>query len=230
MPQKFTILLVRESASLSRYTAAHHGWSTSEPTRHHDHRFGTAFFGAAEGSSQGLLRNDLVLRTHLAFNVSWLLYVSWRSFGHNLPAWITDGLAHWHARRITTRVPVYDLEPGEAGRARYEQWSRRWLSMLRARQFEPLPDLFTRMDVNAFTMDQHLQSWALVDHLLEYHRPQFVLFLNRMKDPFHERLRFPTLEELQARQQEALRTAFGVDAAGLEANWRRMLVTKSSRR
>lgn len=38
--QKFTILLVRQSASLSRYSAAHHGWATSQPSQHHDHTFG----------------------------------------------------------------------------------------------------------------------------------------------------------------------------------------------
>lgn len=45
----------------------------------------------------------------------------------------------------------------------------------------------------------------------------------------HERLRFPTIEELQARQQQALRTTFGIDAARLEEEWRRQLVTKASR-
>lgn len=139
------------------------------------------------------------------------------------------GLAQWHARRITTRLPVYDLEPGEQGRKRHEQWSRRWLPMLRARSFEPLPQLFTRMDVSLCNMDQHLQCWALCDHLLAAHRPEFVAFLNRMKDPFHGRIRFPTSEELQVRQRESLQAAFGCDAVTLEENWRRQPVAKAIR-
>ncbi|GAB4140297.1 MAG: hypothetical protein Fur0037_06770 [Planctomycetota bacterium] len=230
MPRKYSILLVRESASLLRYTAAYHGWGTAEPARHHDHAFGTAFFGAAEQSDLGLMRDDLALRVHLTFHLSWLLYTSYRSYGHNLPAWITDGLAHWHARRISTDVPIYGLEDGEAGRKRYAQWERLASALLRGRAFEPLPRLFARMDGNAFDRDEHLQSWALVDWLLGCQRTRFAVFLNALKDPFHDRLRFPTPEELEERQRRALVDAFGLDAERLEEAWRRQPVARAGRR
>lgn len=222
MKEKFTILLVQRAASLERYTAAHHGWGTSRPSRSFDHGFGNAFFGAAEEPSHGLLRDDLVLRAHLTFHVAWMLYTSYRSYGHNLPAWLPVGLAWHHARAVTTSVPVYDLEPGDAGRQRYLLWQKRVPQLLRARGFEPLSTLVARMDVDAFTMDQHLQCWALVDHLLAHRRAQFVAFFDRMKEPFHGRLRFPTDDELLARQRQAFASAFGVDVDGLEASWRRV--------
>src|SRR5262249_40814074 len=127
MAQKYTILLLQKSASLSRYTAAHQGWASCDPVRFHDHKFGCAFVGLAEESSHGLLRDDLALRTHLAFHLAFVLHTSYRSFGHNLPAWIVTGLSHWYARRVCTRFPVYDLRaPGETANKQYEQWDRRW--------------------------------------------------------------------------------------------------------
>jgi hypothetical protein len=87
-----------------------------------------------------------------------------------------------------------------------------------------------RMDVNTFTMDQHLEAWALVEYLLDEQRAPFVRFLDAMKDPFCERLRFPTREELFARQRAALQAAFGTDAAGLEERWRRLPVSRTGRR
>lgn len=230
MAEKYTVLLVRESPSLGRYTAAHHGWATIEPARFFDHRFGTAFFGAAEASSFGLLRDDVALHTHLGFHIAWLLYTSYRAYGHDLPVWIPVGLAQRHARRVSTSIPVYDLEPGAPGRKRYEQWGKRWPGLLRARAFEPLPVFLERMDVDSFSMDQHLEAWALVEYLLDEQHDAFVRFLDAMKDPFCERLRFPTREELFARQQAALRAAFGTDAAGLEERWRRLPVSKTARR
>lgn len=221
MPHKYTILLLRQSQSLARYTAAYHGWATTQPVRHHDHAFGTAFFGAAEQSNCGLYGSDVALRTHLTFHLAYLCYTSYRAYGHDLPAWIPVGLAWWHARKISTLVPIYDLEPDAAGHRRYAQWQKRLPVLLRKDGLPPLPALLQRMDVDSFTMDEHFAAWAMIDQLLRCQRPQFVRFLNRMKDPFHDRLRFPTLEELQARQREALQLAFGVDAQGLAAVCRR---------
>ncbi len=231
LPQKFTVLLVQRSASLAKYTAAHHGWANRRPTRFHDHKFGCAFFGAAEESDGGLLADDEALRTHLTFHVAHNLYTSYRSYGHNLPAWIVNGLAHGHARQVSTRFPVYALGhgPGSAPKD-YLAWSERWPQMLKNGQFEALPTFVERMDVDAYSMDDHLQCWALVDWLMAARRSETMLFFERMKDPFHERLRFPTDGELFLRQREAMREAFGTDAAGLEAAWRTYRPTKVASR
>lgn len=231
LPQKYTILLVQKSASLAKYTAAHHSWATTNPTRFHDHRFGCAFFGAALESSNGLLQNDEALRTHLTFHTAHNLYTSYRSYSHNLPTWLVTGLAHWHARIVSQRFPIYDLRTGPGGDPKlYLQWERRWPVMLKARTFEPLASFVERMDVNGFSMDDHLQCWAFVDWLLLTRREATIQFLHRMKDPFHERLRFPTEDELFARQRIVMQQSFGTDAAGLEQQWRKSPGTRVAQR
>ncbi len=228
LPHKFTILIVQRPASLAKYTAAHHSWATTVPTRHHDHRFGNAFFGVA---ANGALAGDEALQTHVAFHVAHNLYTSYRSYGHNLPAWLVNGLAHRQSRKVSTRVPVYDLREGPGSSERdFLTWSRRWTTMLKRNEFEPLPTFVRRMDIDGFSMDDHLQCWALVDFLMAARRDETRQFVERMKDPFHERLRFPTDDELFTRQEVAMRTAFGTDAAGLEVAWRRYRPTQVASR
>lgn len=222
LPQKYTILLLQKSASLSRYTAAYQSWGTPSPQRYHDHRFGSVFFGACEESDGGLLRHDLALRTHLTFHVAHNLYQSYRSYGHNLPAWLLTGLAHRHARRISNRYPIYDLRDAQGAELlAYATWGKRAQALPRSKGFEPLATFLERMDVGTFSSHDHLQCWALVDWLMTQHPKATMQFLHTMKDPFHDRLRFPTDEELLTRQRAALVQAFGGGTAELEDRWRR---------
>jgi hypothetical protein len=231
MPQKFTILLLQRSASLQRYTSAYHGWGTDKPSLHNDHRFGSLFFGACEESQGGVLGGDLAMGTFLAYYTTHNLYQGYRAYGHNLPAWLITGLAHQKARQVSVRFPIYDLRDGNNQDGRhYPQWDKRWPTMLRTKKFEPLNTFVERLDVDQFAMDEHLQSWALVDWLMTQHPRETMRFLHRMKDPFHERLRFPTNEELLRRQRLAMQEAFGTDAMGLEGQWRRMPLATVARR
>jgi len=178
-----------------------------------------------------LLRQDLALRTHLTFHVTHNLFTSYRSYGHNLPAWLITGLSHHAARRISTRFPIYDLRGGDnADGSQYALWAKRCAGLLRTKTFEPLATFVERMDVDTFSLDDHLQCWALVDWMMTQHRDALMRFLHRMKDPFHERLRFPTNEELLRRQRAVMQEELGVDAAGLEQLWRAMPLAAVARR
>jgi hypothetical protein len=231
MPEKFTILLVQKPTSLARYTAAFHGDATEKPTRFHDHKFGCAFFGAAEQGGGGLLQNDLALRAHLTYHTAHNLLTSYRSFSHQLPAWLINGLAWWHCRQASTRHPAFDLREGlYRDPSRYLLWDRLRTSQLANGDLQPLDRFLERMDLASFSMDDHLQSWALVDFLLATRADELARFVERMKDPFHARCRFPTQDELFGRQHEALREAFGTDATGLEAMWKRHAGVKIARR
>lgn len=230
LPQKYTILLLQKSASLSRYTAAYQSWSTPSPQRYSDHRFGSAFFGACEESDDSLLRQDLALRTHLTFHVAHNLYQSYRSYSHNLPAWLLTGLAHRHARRISGRYPIYDLRSADGAELlAYASWEQRAKTLPRSKDLEPLTTFLDRMDVGTFTARDHLQCWALVDWLMTQHPKATMQFLHAMKDPFHDRLRFPTDDELLARQRATLVQLFGGGAAALEERWRRAPLTVAKR-
>ena len=69
-------------------------------------------------------------------------------------------------------------------------------------------------------MEQHIQAWFFVDYLMHARREELARFVRRFKDPLHERQRSPTPEELLARQAECFRSAFGVEPAELEVEWR----------
>lgn len=220
-PEKFTVLLVQRSVSLQRFTAAYHGLGTSRATVHHDHEFGSAFVGLAVESDGGRLRHDLALRKQLTFHVAQNLYNSFRSYRHNLPAWLINGLCQHHARRVTTRFPVFDLRStADPDGKQYATWDKRATLLMRERRFEPLGTFCLRMDVHGFHLDDHLQSFALVGWLLAEHPTGLREFLQRMKDPFPDLHRFPTPEELAARQHQAMLHCFGCDAAQLDERWR----------
>lgn len=225
-PQKFTVLLVQHEESLIAYTAAFHGRGRGKAGTHHDHEFGSAWFGASLSADNGRLQNDLALRTQLAYHIAHNLYTSFRSYGHDLPTWLVNGLAHRHARNVSTRFPIYDLRSKEdPDGGQYAVWDKRWQFLLRDKRLAPLAQFVTRMDVDSFQMDDHLQSWALVDWLANHHAAGLREFMHRMKDPFFGRTRFPTHPELFERQQQAMLAAFGTDAEGLETMWRRRPLT-----
>lgn len=221
-PEKFTILLVQRNHSLQRFTAAYHGRATTQTGTYHDHAFGTALFAASLEADGGRLQDDTALRAVLAFHVAHNLYTSYRAYNHELPPWLLSGLAHRHARAASTQHAIYDLRGGDDPEGKhYAAWEKRWPYLLREQRPGWLPAFLARWDGAAFTADDHLLAWALVDHLASQQPKALREFLDRLKAPFHGRVRFPTQDELQSRQQEALLAAFGGDALALEAAWRR---------
>lgn len=225
MRAKFRVLLLRHESSHARYTRAFQGHEMPDPVRDHDAAFGSLYWGGSEDTADGLFRVDLALHTHLVFNVAHLLYSGYRDHGHDLPAWLSTGLGHWHARRISPRFPTYerrqdgDREP----RSEYWRWSERLPSLAKAGCFEPLPVFCVRENAGEFRLEQQIQSWGLVDWLLRDRKAATMRFVHLLKEPFHSRTRPPTTEELRDRQWSAMRQAFGVDAAELQRQWLRAL-------
>ncbi|MEZ6037453.1 MAG: hypothetical protein R3F29_08235 [Planctomycetota bacterium] len=231
MPQKFTVLLLQKGANLQRYTAAHHGWASADPTTFLDSRVGSLRFVAAGDTAHGIGKDEEVLATLLTYHVAHALYSGYRSFGHLLPAWLPRGLALRHARQVSTTVPVMPTRD-EAEREHYRQWSKQLAVMRKDWSFAPLAELFDVVDEQRLDQQRSLQSWALVEWLAAERPAQLRAFVHAMKAPFHDRLRFPTNDELLARQREALLAAFEVDADGLELLWRQQAGprTKAKRR
>lgn len=222
MQQKYEVLLLRRSASHARYTRAFQGQEIGEPIRYHDGAFGCMYWGASEETADGLFAIDMALHAHLVFNVAHNLYTGYRAFGHDLPAWLSIGLGHWHARRVSPRFPTYDRrdDSDRDPRSAFWEWDQRVWGMTKHGVFEPLATFLERDKPGEFGLEQHIESWALVDFLLTTKKAATFRFLHQLKAPFHGRTRFPTPQELQTRQRDALRDAFDCDAAGLEQQWR----------
>lgn len=233
MKNKLTVLLLRTGASHARYMRAYHGFEMKEPMRMHDVEYSCMYWGCSTETAGGLFHIDHALHANLAFNVAHNLYTSFRGFGHELPAWVVTGLGHWHARKVTPRFPTYDRQhdKDEDPRSAFWEWDVRVHGLVKNNVFEEVAPFIDRLDAGKFRVEQHMQSWALVDFLIKHKHPQLRAFLMEMKDPFHARRRLPTAQELLVRQREALVRAFDCDVEDLEVAWRSaVLATKSKKR
>jgi hypothetical protein len=226
LPQKYLVLIPSRAASLARYTRAYQGFETDRPRRYFDLEYKGMVFAVAEESSNGLMKNDFALYTHLVYNLAYTLYTSYRWFGHDLPPWLIGGLAHWHGRRICPRFQAYDRRHDDTNLEQREfwKWDERAPGLLRNGAFESIDALMRRPTMTEFGMEQHIQSWAFVDFLMATRKAATMKFLHDMKDPFHDLRRPPSQEELLERAKTCLQSAFGLDAAGLEAAWKPYLL------
>lgn len=222
MKEKFSVLLVRSSASHARYTRAYQGREMGDPIRYHDLVFGSMYWGASEETANGLFRHDYALHTHLTFNVAHNLYTAYRSYGHDLPPWMVTGLAHWHARQVSPRFPAYDRKNDDDRdpRSAFWEWDKRVPGLLKNGAFESVSALMDRATAGEFGLEQHIQSWALVDFLMTSHRPKFMRLVHLMKEPFHGRRRPPTNAEVRTRMLDCMQSTLAWTPDQLEAAWR----------
>ncbi|MFY9342883.1 MAG: hypothetical protein WAT39_10360 [Planctomycetota bacterium] len=222
MKGKFTVLLLRTSASHARYTRAHHGREIADPIRFQDQQTGSLYWGASEETAEGLFKHDYALNAHLTFNLAHNLYSGYRSFSHDLPPWLSTGLAHWHARQVSPRFPTYDRKDDrdKEMRSAFWEWDKRVPGLLRNGAFKSVPALLDHPSAGTFDLEQHMQSWAVVEYLMTEHKPKFMAFVHRMKEPFHARRRAPTETEVRLRQLDVLQEVLGWSPEQLEAAWR----------
>jgi hypothetical protein len=231
MREKFTVLLVRRAASHARYTRAYQPQEIADPVRYHDAAAGSMYWGASEDTAERLFAHDWALQSHFTFNVAHNLYTCYRGYGHDLPAWLITGLAHWHARAVSPRFPTYDRkdDADQELRSGFWEWDKRVPGLLKNGAFEPVATLLDREHAGAFGLEQHMQAWALVDHLMTAHREKFMQFVHTMKDPFHGWLRSPTFIEVRIRQNDALVAVLGRTPEQLETGWRTAVLGRAAK-
>lgn len=229
---KYMLLLLQRSSSHARYTRAFQGREMADPVRHYDVESGAMYWGAAEETADGLFRQDYALQAHVAFNLAHNLYSSYRGYTHGLPAWLVTGLAHWHSRRVCPRFPTYDRknDTDKDPRSAFWEWEKRVPGLLKNEAFGPVETLLEGTNAGAFGLEQHMQSWALVDFLMTTQKAKFMQFVHSLKDPFHEGRQLPTDIELRVRQLDSLRAFLGLTPAGLEETWRGFVLGGKGRR
>jgi hypothetical protein len=144
---------------------------------------------------------------------------------------LITGLAHWHSRRVTPRFPTYDRKDDNDKEARtlFWEWNLRVRGLLKNNAFEPVAAILERPSAGAFGIEQHIQSWALVDFLMTDQKVQAMKFVHDLKAPMFGRRRPPTDAELSARQLECLQQCLGWTPAQFEQAWRAYALGKGSR-
>lgn len=231
MAGKFAVLIVQRTSSLARFTRAYQGTETVDPLRIHFAGSGVLAYVIAEETNKSLMRDDEALCTHLVYNLTVNLVNGYRGYSHELPPWLVLGLAHWHSRKVCPRYPAYERKiKDERLDSPFWEWQPRAQGLMQFGAFEPLRQLMAREDGTVFGMEQHIQSWFFVDYLMRTQKAAFMRFLHGMKDPFHARRKLPTWDEVLALQDDLLRADFGMDAAALEAAWRKDPVCSKKRK
>ncbi len=131
------------------------------------------------------------------------------------------GLAHWHSRNVSPRFPAYERKSdGEDEDSPFWKWDERARGLMKFEAFEPLPELMARKTIGEFGMEQHIQCWYFVDYLMAAKKGPTMQLLHELKAPFHQQHKLPTHAELLARQEAAVRRAFGQNVVELEGAWR----------
>lgn len=221
MRERFTVLLLRKSSNLARYTNSYLGGETTNPLRRVDGKLDTALWCAAEECGEATLGHDLALHAHLAFNVACNLYGCYRGTAIDLPPWLLTGLGHLHARAVSTRFPAFERHEDRVRATAGPEWdwSKRTADMGRNGAFQPLPQLWSLTETATFGIEQQLQSWALVDYLIRTRRDQFLRFVRLYKDPFRGRRRATSDAEQLEHHQTPLRQALRLTVHELETEW-----------
>jgi hypothetical protein len=209
MDEKFSVLLLQQSASHARYTRKFQGSEIGDPIRHHDAHFDSIYWGASEDTADGLLRSDLAMHAHLVFNVAHNLYSGYRGCRRALPPWLVTGLGHWHARRVTPRFPAYDRRDDDDDDPRnpFWRWDQRVVGLTKNGAFETVAALADRPHAGDYRVEQHIQCWALVDFLLATRADETYRFVQLAKQSGLGR-------------QEAFEQAFGCGLEQIDAAWR----------
>ncbi len=231
MPAPYTLLLLEKQASLGRYAAA---WLPPGPVevsrRHNFPETGTLFLGVSTEMNDGLLRDDTVLHVHVVFGLTHNLVDGYKFYGHELPVWCKEGLAHCLARRVDPHSNNFTKVVEEQKELRSSwDWAPRVRARVRHRYYPSFAEMLAWRDYQALTFANHMILWSRVDFLLSLGEEGFGRFLGLMKERIVES-GLPTWDQVLARQEEALQEAWGMGPEELEEAWRAWVLRTYPRR
>lgn len=224
MPGKYTVLLLTKSSDLMRY--AQRAGSTVNPgnpapIRLNFVKTGSLFFGTAGDLPRARLFDDKSMHCHVLFNVVHTLLSGYKHYAHSLPAWCSEGVAHWYVLSID---PAEHVFTGIKGAALDQRKDPKWAQKLRRRvqheDFTPMARLMSFMSPNEMTFGDHMSAWSRIDFLLEKHPEAFARFMDRMKAPVASQSgKPPTNEAILKRQQECFAECVGMEPGEFDKAW-----------
>lgn len=222
MREKFSVLIVHRHADMARYTKMCVGVEWSDSLRLTFTRHGGLGACLSETGDDGIQFDDTALHAHLTYNIAVNLVQGYRTHGHELPAWLTHGIAHWYSRHVSPSHPIFERHLGthaDDRRGRFTSWGEYASRLIRRGALDPLEPLLQRTDPTRFGLDQHVASWFFVDYLMYARKEQFMRFFHLMKAPLPGRDSATLLDQVLDRQQICFAETFGCTVATLEAEW-----------
>jgi hypothetical protein len=229
MPKKYPVLILTKTSDLMRYSQR--AGSTVDPSRPAPLRLnflkqGALFFGTAIELAKGALIDDKSLHCHVWFNVVHTLLAGYKHYTHALPAWCSEGLAHWYVLSVDPAEHVFTGIKGASLHQRKDpKWGLKIRKRVKNKDFEPMAKLMNKMSPSELTFGDHMASWSRVDFLLKKHPENFAKFMDRMKAPVIAAAgKAPTTEAILKRQDECFTKCIGMAPKAFDKAWTRFVL------
>ena len=166
-------------------------------------------------TGQYLFPNTLVvLQSAVAHNLTQVLLVRYRFNVRFSSHWLTEGLAYHVEMATMAQSHTYTVGrggiPGGADPALWQDstnWRAQLKALVMAGADSPFPRLATAR-ADGFSLPDLVKAWSVVDMLVALDAGKFKAFIDASKEKDRD-------------EQEALRTAYGMDYRQVEERWRR---------
>jgi hypothetical protein len=220
LPGKFLVLLCQKKSDMARYVDRFCGAKADTSTRHyHDKTFQMLQAMSAEGL-EGF--DESGLHGHMVYALWHNLANGYRGFVFPLPHWLTEGLAHWHARKVKSVFLNVQIRDDEA--VDLEQQAN-WPAKVRARAqhdgaFIPFDVMAAWSKPEELGYHDHAQAWSRVDYLLQSDRAKFGALLKQLKAVPSNGDYEAQGAQIRAQAQKLLAELYGLDGPGFDRAWR----------
>lgn len=218
---KYLVLVVDKPGALARYMTRFAGVEGSGEAQRFNFMISDSLFtGVSVEQTTGDKLDDAQLHSTLVFNVTNNLIDGYEHYWYRLPAWLSEGIAHWFARRAWDEFGSFSgMSEREAGRAKEWNWPPKVRARVRHGAFEPAEKLLAVMDPGKLSLVDHMTVWSRIDFLLSRGDEPFAKFMAAMKGRIPMVGVVPTEAEIQTQQTAALQAAFGFDFAAFDSAW-----------
>jgi hypothetical protein len=219
-PDKFLILLFQKKSDMVRYLDRYFGRKDERSMReYHKQTQQMLFVVAVEGMDEF---DESALHAHFVYAIWHNLMNGYRGFFFPLPLWFSEGIAHWHARKVESDFLNVQVRDDEAVA---QEKQNDWPSKVRRRvQHEALVIPFEQLAAIAKWEDMgfhaHTQSWSRIDFLMKQDAQKVGQMLRQLKGVASDGTFDGQGGQIRALAQRQLQDLFGLDAAAFDQQWR----------
>ena len=228
---KFIVLLFDRAGSFARYAREFTGSKQRFSMRHYFARTDSLAFVTCEEFAEGKFREDAALHAHVAFHVVHNLLDGYLHYDHVLPVWFTEGAASWYVRKLD---PVFTswttLDESQRDWLPIWDWRSEVEKLVRSDTFTPAGTMTTWLDYESVRFADRMVFWSRVEWLLGQGGEKFALFVKTLKQPLVGSGKPGERTAILARQDEALKRAYGLDMENFDKLWKRWVIKTSPKR
>lgn len=223
--EKFVVLVFQAQGDLVRYLRRFTAGREDRPWMQYFPQTDCFLFATSAEACNGAPRNPQIMHGHVVHGVCQNLVDAFCG-QDSVPFWLAEGLAHWYARRIDPRlVDVTNVPKDELYQFTEWDWPRKVSARLQQGLVPDQADLLTWYDGRLLDLSQHAVLWSLTEFLMAQEAGRVADFLRSLRlQPLPSK--YLLREKVLAWHQATFQSAFGWDLLGLDARWRKHVLTR----